>query len=75
MRYMKKVRHSKIKNTGILYDLVRQISTDVIAGNDSQVLHIVKEYFGKGSEIFKELELYQTLVNVKFNSPNKPTHW
>ena len=69
---MKKVRHSKIKNTGILYELlVRQISTDVIAGNDSQALHIVKEYFGKGSEIFKELELYQTLVNVKFNSPNK----
>lgn len=70
---MKKIKHSKIKNTGILFELLlRQVSTDVMSGNtDSKALVIIKEHFGKGSEIYKELELYQALMKNKFNTSRK----
>jgi hypothetical protein len=70
---MKRIKHSKIKNTGILYELLmRQVSADVVSGNmDSKALSIVKEHFVRGTEIQKELELYQLLVNHKFNSESK----
>lgn len=70
---MRNLRHSKIRNTGILYELLmRQVSTDVLAGkNNSNALTMIKEHFGKGSEIYKELELYQTLLNIRFKSEHK----
>ncbi len=70
---MKRIKHSKIKNTGILYELLmRQVSADVVSGNmDSKALAIVKEHFVSGTEIQKELELYQLLVSHKFNSESK----
>lgn len=70
---MKAAKHAKIKNTGILYELLtRQISTDVINGNlDSKALKIVKDNFTNGTEIQKELELYQLLLNHKFNTESK----
>jgi hypothetical protein len=51
---------------------MRQVSTDVLAGkNNSNALTMIKEHFGKGSEIYKELELYQTLLNIRFKSEHK----
>jgi len=70
---MKRIKHSKIKNTGILYELLmRQVSADVVSGNmDSKALTIVREHFVKDAEIQKELELYQLLINHKFNNESK----
>lgn len=70
---MKRIKHQKIKNTGILFELLlRQVSTDVISGNDnSKALGIIREHFAKGCEIQKELELYQLLIQHKFSSPSK----
>ena len=70
---MKKLKHVKIKNSAILYELlIRQISTDVISGKEnSNALRIVKEYFGSKSEVAKELVLYKTLSTTKFNSESK----
>ena len=40
------VKHSKYKNTGILFELlVRQITTDTLNGKDSKASNILKEYF------------------------------
>tara|TARA_B110000211_G_C14090701_1_gene558886 strand:+ start:2499 stop:3362 length:864 start_codon:yes stop_codon:yes gene_type:complete len=60
-------KHSKVKNTGILFELlVRQITTDTLNGVDkSPAIGIIKEYFGKSTSLKKELYLYQTLVNEK----------
>jgi len=60
-------KHSKVKNTGILFELlVRQITTDTLNGIDkSPAIGIIKEYFGKSTTLKKELHLYQTLVNEK----------
>lgn len=70
---MKKLKHSKIKNTGILYELLlRKISADVIAGDTkSKALQIMQEHFSSNGEIVKELELYQILINRKFSSESK----
>jgi hypothetical protein len=60
-----KVKHSKFKNTGILFELlVRQIASDTVSGKDSASIDLVKKYFSK-SELAKEHKLYQALVNSK----------
>jgi hypothetical protein len=60
-----KIKHSKYKNTGILFELlVRQIASDTVSGKDSSAINIVKKYFSK-SEIAKEHKLYQALIGSK----------
>ena len=68
-----KIKHSKLKNTGVLFELlVRQITTDTLNGIEkSQALKIVKEFFAKGSDLKNELNLYNSLLKEKFNSKNQ----
>jgi len=43
---MKKIRHSKFKNTGILFELlVRQITLEILNGDKEVAKDIVKEFF------------------------------
>jgi hypothetical protein len=56
------VKHSKYKNTGILFELlVRQITTDTLEGKDSPAKDILKKYFVK-TELGREYKLYETLL-------------
>jgi hypothetical protein len=58
---MSLIKHSKYKNTGILFELlVRQVTSDTLNGGQSSALNIIKKYFVK-SELGKELKLYETL--------------
>ena len=60
---MKKIKHSKYKNTGILFELlVRQIATDTLNNKDSIATKIIKEHFSKKTELVKELKLYQSTI-------------
>jgi hypothetical protein len=55
------IKHSKYKNTGILFELlVRQVTADTLNGGESPALNIIKKYFIK-SELSKEYKLYETL--------------
>jgi len=55
------IKHSKYKNSGILFELlVRQITADTLDGKDSPARKILKEYFVK-TELGKEYKLYETL--------------
>jgi hypothetical protein len=59
------IKHSKYKNTGILFELlVRQITADTLSGNDSKATHILKKYFVR-TELGKEYKLYETLSKHK----------
>jgi len=59
------IKHSKYKNTGILFEiLVRQITSDTLSGKDSKATHILKKYFVK-TELGKEYKLYETLFKHK----------
>ena len=59
------IKHSKYKNTGILFELlVRQITADTLSGNDSKATTILKKYFVR-TELGKEYKLYETLSKHK----------
>jgi hypothetical protein len=59
------IKHSKYKNTGILFELlVRQVTSDTLNGNASPALNIIKKYFVK-SELGKELKLYESFTKSK----------
>ena len=64
-----RIKHSKYKNTGLLFELlVRQITADTLAGNESPSLNILKKAVTK-TELGKEYKLYETLFkNKKINS-------
>jgi hypothetical protein len=54
------IKHSKYKNTGILFELlVRQITADTLSGTESQAVNILKKYFTK-TELGKEYKLYES---------------
>jgi len=56
------IKHSKYKNTGILFELlVRQVTADTLNGSNSPALNIIQKFFVK-SELGKEYKLYETLV-------------
>jgi hypothetical protein len=69
---MKKLKHSKFKNTGFIFELlVRQITAEIISSNKSVAETILKENFNGKKELSKELKLYQYLINQKYNSESK----
>jgi hypothetical protein len=56
-----KIKHSKYKNTGILFELlVRQITSDTLSGNDSAAVDILRKYFVK-TELGREYKLYESI--------------
>lgn len=55
------IKHSKYKNTGILFELlVRQVTADTLNEGNSPALSIIQKYFVK-SELSKEYRLYELL--------------
>jgi hypothetical protein len=59
------IKHSKYKNTGILFELlVRQITADTLSGQDSKATHILKKYFVK-TELGREYKLYESITKYK----------
>lgn len=69
---MKKIKHSKFKNTGFIFELlVRQITSEIMSSNKSVAEVILKEHFNSKKELSKELKLYQYLINEKYNSEAK----
>ena len=69
---MRKIKHSKFKNTGFLFELLtRQITVEILNGGDEKAKSIIKEFYGRGTELSKELRLFNLLINEKYNSESK----
>ena len=68
-----RVKHSKIKNTGILFELIsRQITVDVMNGDDkSKSVEMLKKFFNENTQLGKENQLYQVLLKENYNSSHK----
>jgi hypothetical protein len=65
------IKHSKYKNTGILFELlVRQITADTLSGKESKATPILKKFFVK-TELGKEYKLYETILSKKHLSEGK----
>ena len=67
-----KVKHSKYKNTGILFELLtRQLTSDTIAGGQSKSLSFLKKHFNSKTELLKEYKIYHTLATQKYNKDSQ----
>ena len=61
--HVKKLKHSKFKNTGILFELlVRQITADILDNNASPANELIRKYFAEDTALGKEQRLYQLLL-------------
>jgi hypothetical protein len=66
---MKKLKHSKYKNTGILFEmLVRKLTSETLTSDKTIALDIIKKYFGKNTELAKELNLYNSVLKEQHKS-------
>lgn len=63
----KRMRHSKFRNTGILFELLtKQVTADIIAGKESSIAkELLHKYFRENTELGREWQLYSTLLNEK----------
>jgi hypothetical protein len=69
-----KVKHSKYKNTGILFELLtRQLTSDTIAGNQTNSLSFLKKHFNSKTELLKEYKIYHTLATQKYKKDSQAT--
>lgn len=69
---MKKYKHNKLRNTGILFELLStQITSDMINNKPSPAIDILKRFFKKDTNLNRELSLYQTLMKEKFNNEDR----
>ena len=59
-----KLRHSKFRNTGILFELLtKQVTADIISGKESSpAQQLLRKYFRESSELGREWQLYNTLL-------------
>ena len=66
-------KHSKIRNTGILFELLtRQITVDVLNNNkNAPATKLLKNFFNKKTELGKEYELYKVLTTENYKSSEK----
>jgi len=65
------IKHSKFKNTGILFELLtKKITSDTISGVKSKSLPLLKKYFSN-TELGKEYKLYEILSKYKNLSEGK----
>jgi hypothetical protein len=62
---MQYVKHNKLKNTGVLFELlVRQITADTLTlRENSPAVDILRKYMNGKTELGKELVLYRTFFN------------
>tara|TARA_R110000851_G_scaffold293168_1_gene447751 strand:+ start:3756 stop:4622 length:867 start_codon:yes stop_codon:yes gene_type:complete len=66
---MKKIKHTKFKNTGILFEmLVRQVASDTMNGRNTRALPLIQRHFKPETELGKELQLYRTLQEEEFKT-------
>tara|TARA_B100000287_G_scaffold81091_1_gene73536 strand:+ start:523 stop:1422 length:900 start_codon:yes stop_codon:yes gene_type:complete len=69
---LQKTKHSKIKNTSLLFEfLTRQLTVEILNKKSNTALKIIKKRFNENTELGKELQLYSTLLKTNFNSDKK----
>ena len=58
-----KIKHSKYKNTGLIFELlVKQIAADTLSGKESPAIKIIKKFFTGNSSLGKEYKLYEYVL-------------
>jgi len=61
-----KVKHSKYKNTGLIFELlVKQIAADTLSRKDSPAVKILKKFYTGNTSLVKEFKLYDFVLKNK----------
>jgi hypothetical protein len=69
-----KPKHSKYKNTGIIFELLtRQITSETISNTPPKAVGILKKFFNPNSILLKEYQIYNALLNKKFDKETNAT--
>lgn len=58
-----KVKHSKYKNTGLIFELlVKQVAADTLSKKDSPAVQLIRKYYAGNTSLAKEYRLYEYIV-------------
>lgn len=58
-----KVKHSKFRNTGLIFELlVKQVAADILNNKDSAAVKIMKKHFAANTALAKEYRLYEFII-------------
>ena len=69
-----KPKHSKYKNTGILFELLtRQITSETISNTSPKAVGILQKFFSNDSTLLKEYQIYHALLNKRFEKDASAT--
>jgi len=70
------MKHSKYRNTGLLFELLtRQITADILNNTKSSTAsEILRKNFHKKSQLFKENQLFNVVIESKFKSKDRAVH-
>lgn len=61
-----KIKHSKYKNTGLIFELlIKQIAADTLSGKESPAIKIIKKFFTGNTSLGKEYKLYEYVLKNK----------
>lgn len=67
-----KIKHSKYKNTGLIFELlVKQIAADTLNNRDSKAVGIIKKHFTGKTSLVREFKLYEFILKNKGIGQNK----
>ena len=58
-----KIKHSKYRNTGLIFELlIKQIASDTLNNRDSAAVKIIKKHFTGKTALVREFKLYEFIV-------------
>ena len=61
-----KIKHSKYKNTGLIFELlVKQVAADTLSRKDSPAVKIMKKFYTGKSSLVREFKLYEYILKNK----------
>jgi len=61
-----KIKHSKYKNTGLIFELlVKQIAADTISKRDSPALTVLRKFYSGNTTLVREFKLYDFVLKNK----------
>lgn len=61
-----RIKHSKYKNTGLIYELlVKQIAADTLSKRESPALSVLRKFYTGNTTLVKEFKLYDFILKNK----------
>ncbi len=74
---MEKIKHAKIRNTGIIFELLsRKLTIDILNNKDTTIIeNILHKYFNRKTLLNKEYFLYKAIIDSRFNSERQATEF